>query len=156
MKLKSSIKLLLFVLPLLFLLTFCKKNSTDVKVIPYTNLSIVLDKPIYAPGDVARVTITNHTDMDLVLDNCGSEPGFDFQKQIGGKWNNLIVPDCSGEGAPFNIAAGSKFTHTLTIPEIIQSGSHEGQYRLLFWLKKKNSHEFLDKEDRASDPIHIK
>ncbi len=155
MNTQSMIKLLLLT-TLFTLLTFCKDNSTDVKVIPFTNLSIVMDKAVYVPGDVAHLTINNNTDMDLVLDNCGSDPGFDLQKQIGGKWNNVFIPDCSGDGKPFDIPAGSKFQHTLTMPDIIQNGSREGKYRLLFWLKKKKGGELLDKEDRASDPFYIK
>ncbi len=134
----------------------CKNKSTEVKVIDYNKLSIVLDKAVYAPGDKAQLSIHNDTDMDLILDNCGAEPGFDFQKQIGGKWNTILSPDCMGEGEPFPIPAGARFKHELTIPQIISNGSYEGQYRLLFWLKKKKGGALLDKNERASDPIYLK
>lgn len=157
MKLKSLIKYLLFLFTVLSLITFCKNDKgTEVKVIPYNKIAILLDKPIYNLGDKAELSIHNDTDMDLILDNCGPDPGFDFQKQIGGKWNTVLTPDCIGDGQPFEIPAGARFKHEVTIPQIIKNGSHEGQYRLLLWLKKKKSGEFLDKEDRATDPFYIR
>ena len=156
MFIRPFVKYLLFALILGFIITSCKNKSTEVKVIDYNKISIVMDKAIYAPGDKAQLTIHNDTEMDLILDNCGPEPGFDFQKQIGGKWNTVLTLDCMGDGQPFPIPAGARFKHELTIPQIIGNGSHEGKYRLLFWLKKKQGGDLLDKDQRASDPFYIK
>jgi hypothetical protein len=150
--------LVLIALSLSLSSTACKKEPTEIKVIPFTNLSIVMDKGIYKPGDVATLTINNHTDMDLILEPCGSEPGFDFQKLINGKWNKVLTTDCMGETVePFSTPAGSTFKHTVTIPLLsLIKGDHNGQYRLLLWLKDKKNLEFLEKEDRASDPFVIR
>lgn len=156
MKSKISVQSIVLLIFVLILVYSCKEKSTEVKVIPFTNLSIVLDKATYSPGQKAQLTINNHTDMDLILEPCGPEPGFDFQKQIGGKWNKILTLDCMGENVePFEIPAGSTFKHELTIPQLLQ-GSNDGLFRLLLWLKDKKTGEFLDKDDRASDPFRLK
>ncbi len=154
MRLKS----LILTIMLIAAISGCKKDKgVDIDVVEFNDLVITLDKGVYAPEAAAHLTIKNRTDMDLILLNCGTNPGFDLQKLIVGKWNNVYLIDCPAIGVPFEIPAGGSFDHDISLPPInLSSNQIEGKYRLLLWLKDKKTGEFLNKNDRATDPFEIK
>ena len=144
-------------LVLLLLLSACKNDSgTEIKVIEYNELIINLDKEVYKPEASAHLTIINKTKKDLILLNCGTSPGFDLQKNIVGKWNNVSLMECPNIGQPFEILQGERREFDIALPPLsLNPNEVEGQYRLLLWLKDKASDQFLDKSERATDPFRI-
>ncbi|MHB2156455.1 hypothetical protein ACX8XN_18945 [Calditrichota bacterium GD2] len=148
-------------LPFFFVvfLTFvsCEEDKgTDIDIIEYNDIIITLDKGTYKPEESARLTIHNNTEKDLVLLNCGTSPGFDLQKRIVGKWNNVYLLECPAIGLPFEILAGDKKEFDIALPPLTLKPSEvEGEYRLLLWLKDKQSNQFLEQSERATDSFRM-
>ncbi len=154
MKILNSLIALLFVF-VLFL--SCKDDKgTDIDIVEYNDVVINLDKGIYQPEAAVHMRIFNNTPKDLILLNCGYDPGFDLQKNIVGKWNTVSVKDCPNVGLPFEILAGETKEFDFALPALtLKPDEIEGKYRLLLWLKDKASGQFLDQEDRATSSFRI-
>ncbi len=151
-------KITFIFLILIFALNSCKKDKgTDIEIVEYNDIIINLDKGIYKPEESAHLTIINNSEKDLILLNCGMNPGFDLQKNIVGKWNNVFSLECPAIGTPFEILQGERKEFDIVLPLLTLKPSEvEGEYRLLLWLKDKATDQFLDKSERATDPFRMK
>ena len=58
------------------------------------NITISLNKTLYKSTYVVELTILNLSNRDILLGNCGSTQGFDFELKLNSEWDNLIDKIC--------------------------------------------------------------
>ncbi|GBD87860.1 hypothetical protein BMS3Abin03_01794 [bacterium BMS3Abin03] len=123
------------------------------------SLIISLNKSSYQKDEIITLTIENSSNKDLILYNCGLQPGFDIEKKIGNSWVVPYILECEGIGEPTEIKQSSILIKTLNLPIYLnQLGNVEGSYRLRLWLATKdewNTRNYLDDSLRTTKRFNV-
>jgi len=123
------------------------------------SLIISLNKSSYQKDETITLTIENSSNKDLVLHNCGLQPGYDIEKKIGDSWVVPYVLECEAIGEPTEIKQSSIVTKTLNLPIYLnQLGDVEGSYRLKLWLTTKdewNTRNYLPDSLRTTKKFNV-
>ena len=131
----------------------CKNTTEPIEDI----LFIRLDKSSYIYDETAVLTIENSLGFDLKLLGCGSQPGFDIEKEIDGIFQKPYEITCAG-GFPYFIVNGETFEHEINLaifPRYLDE--IEGTYRLNLWLQKLQNdiHVFLSDSLRTTKSFSV-
>lgn len=141
---------------LLVLLTSCKDIITNPDDLNKNSIIIELDKSEYKKDEIAELSVKNYSEIDLILDHCAFQPGFDIEKKINGNWVMPYSITCAAIGVPFYIEKDSTFKHSIRFP-IFESelDSVEGIYRLKLWLEDAQSRTLIADSLRITNPFII-
>ncbi len=128
---------IIFLIPVVFTVSSCELYKVNPDLGP-NSLQIALDTTVYHIFDPIRLVISNHSNSDLVLRNCGFQPGYTIEKFENNKWRFFADPKCVAVGNPFEINAGSIFIKSISLEsDFTGIDSIEGKYRLKLWLLEK-------------------